>query len=211
LKFITLFLLILLIGCTNKEDFSFPKEKDIEIKIPKYVLNKVQGGEIILRKGEGYLSNLIVDLLGENLNYSHAGIIIKDSLETYIIHSLSDDVSNIDGVQKCSIRDFLSDISDSALCIVKPVTDSLGLNRIQNITKLYLKLKIPFDHHFNMQTKNELHCIELVHDILLKALNKETLPVTKRVGIDALLFSNFFNSKNFKTVFELKPYSKNIN
>jgi hypothetical protein len=211
LKFTTLFLLILLVGCTNKEDFSFPKERDIEIKIPELVLNKIQGGEIIIRKGEGYLSNLIVDLLGENLNYSHAGIIIKDRTETYIIHSLSDDVSDIDGVQRCSIKEFLSDISDSALCIVQPLTDSLGLRKIQSITKQYLKQQVPFDHHFNMQTKNELHCSELVHDILLKALSKETLPITKRVGIETLLFSNFFNSKNFKTVFELKPYSKNIN
>lgn len=176
--------------------------------LPQTVIDGLEGGEVILRKGQGYLSNLIVDLLGEDLNYSHAGILIKDSTQIYIIHSLSDDVSNIDGVQKCMLDEFLFDIADSSLCIVKPNVDSLGLLSIQLKAKEYLKAGIPFDHHFNMDTKNELHCSELVHDVLFSALKKELLPITKRADIDIIKFSNFFNSNNFETIFELKPYSK---
>lgn len=178
--------------------------------LPKSVMNKIDGGEIILRKGKGYLSNVIVNLLGEKLNYSHAGVLIKEKDEIYIIHSLSDDVSEIDGVQKCTIKEFLSDIADSSLCIVKPLTDSLGSQLIQKKAKEYLKQQVPFDHHFSMQSKDELHCSELIHDVLIESLNKEILPVSKRGGIPIILFSHFFNSKNFKTVYELKPYSQNI-
>lgn len=204
-----LLFLILFVGCADKEDFSFNKNE--QIKIPTAIINKIQGGEIILRKGQGYLSNLIVDLLGEDLSYSHAGILIKDSSGIYIIHSLSDDVSSIDGVQKCALNEFLYDVADSSLCIVKPLTDSVGLNLIQLKAKQYLKAGIPFDHNFDMHTKTELHCIELVHDILIKALNKELLPIKSRGGIAVVNFSSFFNANNFETIFELKPHSKSLN
>lgn len=209
MKLSIIILLILFIGCTDKEDFSFHKEQKIEM--PSSVISNLNGGEIILRKGRGYLSALIVDLLGEKLNYSHAGIIIKDSNQLYIIHSLSDDVSNVDGVQTCSIKEFLSDISDSSLCVVKPVTDSLSLIQIQQKAKEYLKAKIPFDHEFDMNTKDKLHCSELVHDVLNQSLNKELLPITNRFGVDVIRFSAFFNEENFQTIFELKPYSKSLN
>lgn len=210
MKITVLFFLILFIGCTNKEDFSFSEEKEKRIVIPKPILDQLKGGEIILRKGKGYLSTLIVTLLGEELNYSHAGIIIKDTTGVYIIHSLSDDVSDIDGVQICSLNDFLFDIADSSLCIVQPNIDSSGLIEIQEKAKEYLSLKTPFDHHFNMESKDKLHCIELIHDILLEALNKELLPITKRGGIDVVKFSNFFNTTSFNTIYELKTYSNTL-
>lgn len=208
MKFSIIILLILFIGCTSKEDFSFNKET--EIKISSSVLKNLKGGEIILRKGRGYLSTLIVDLLGEELSYSHAGIIIKDSNKLYIIHILSDDVSNVDGVQTCSVKEFLSDISDSSLCIVKPNVDSLSLLKIQEKAQKYLKAKVPFDHEFDMNSKDKLHCSELVHDVLYQSLNKELLPITNRFGVDIIKFSAFFNQENFQTIFELKPYSKSL-
>jgi hypothetical protein len=69
---------------------------------------------------------------------------------------------------------------------------------------------MPFDHHFDMNTEDELNCSELVYDVLFKALNKAFSPINQRVEVDIIKFSNFFNDRNFKTLFELKPYSSKL-
>lgn len=213
MKTLSITFIVLILGCSQNEDFSFKEKTQSfeKIEIPQQILKNLKGGEVILRKGDGFLSNIIVDLLGEDLNYSHAGIIIKpDSSNIFIIHSLSDEVSDIDGVQTATIPYFLSDISDSSLCIIKPKITSRNLILIQKKAIEYLNRKIPFDHKFSNESKDELHCSELVHDIFTEVLNREIIPQRKRFGINHYPFSNFFDTTNFELVYELKPYSLSI-
>lgn len=211
-NYLQLFFLILIAGCSSNEDFSFTENASPEkITIPQSITNQLKGGELILRKGDGFLSDVIVDLTGEKLNYSHVGIMIKTDSNLFIIHSLSDQVSDIDGVQTATIPYFLSDISDSSLCIVRPKITDKELKKIQVKALEYLKKQIPFDHGFDNNTKDELHCSELVHDVFNEILNKEILPEKKRFGMNYYPFSNFFDTTNFELIFELKPYSQILN
>lgn len=181
---------------------TIPKRKNITL--PDTVLNKLNGGEIILRKGRGFLSTKIVEFLNEDLNYSHAGILIKSKNKFIVIHSLSNEVSNIDGVQAEYLNKFLLDVADSSICILRAKTSKKQQLQIQQEALRYLELQIPFDHHFNFDSKNEIYCSELVHDILLNVLKKETFPPENVWGFKVLKFSPFFDTTNYKTLFELK-------
>ncbi len=173
-------------------------------------MDSLKGGEIILRKGRGFLSEVIVELTGEDLQYSHAGIIIKSDTSLFIIHTLSNEVSNIDGVQTSSIPHFLEDVSDSSLCILKPNVSPTQQLLIQKSALNYLKEQAPFDYAFNNETKDKLHCMELVHDVILTGINKELIIPTKKIGVSFYPFSTFFNTPNFEILYEMKPHSKHF-
>lgn len=156
--FILLNLLYLAVGCVPT-----PTATDFFC----YKTDSLRAGDIILRKSYGLLSDIIVKQLNDSTNISHCGIICTDSINSfYIIHSLSKMVSESDGMQKCSLNDFMN---DSRIETVKVFRFRMGNGEvIEQMAKYYLGRKIPFDLDFNIQDSTKFNCSELpIHIINL--------------------------------------------
>ena len=69
----------------------------------------IQEGDIILRMGEGWLSQFICKHLHDTIRVSHCGILVKSEADWEVIHVLSKEVSDIDGVQSCPLGQFNQD------------------------------------------------------------------------------------------------------
>lgn len=108
-----------------------------------------QDGDIILRKGRGVISGIIASSIKDSLPYSHCGIVVKEKQQWKVIHSVARELSNVDGVQQCSLDDFIAESDDSCFMVVRCRIDNAGL-LIASAAKDYLKRKIPFDYQFNM-------------------------------------------------------------
>jgi Orthopoxvirus protein of unknown function (DUF830). len=128
-------------------------------------ISQLHNGDIILRKGRGVISDLIVSSINDTLPYSHCGILVKENNEWKVIHSLARELSEIDGIQQCSLDNFLADCDDSCLMVVrckKSKADSL----ITDAARYYLKRKIPFDYQFSLADSSAFFCSELPLHIL---------------------------------------------
>ncbi len=112
-------------------------------------INHYQDGDIILRKGHGIISGIISASIKDSLPYSHCGIHAKEKQHWKVIHSVARELSNIDGVQLCSLDDFMAESVDSYFMLVRCRIDNVGF-LIASPAKDYLKRKIPFDYQFNM-------------------------------------------------------------
>jgi len=147
--------------------YNFSNEK--EHSISAYTLTndeilKIKDGDIILRHGYGMVSDLIVKTMNEEFDISHCAVIVKDSNHFNVIHSVSQSLSDFDGVQIQSLSRFLKDSKKNSIIISRFKGKSNSL--ISEKARFYLGKKIKFDNDFNIKDSTKFYCTELIWKIL---------------------------------------------
>lgn len=164
--------------------------------------NNVEDGDIILKMGYGPISKIISTQLSEEYSLSHCAIIFKKDTNLYLIHSVSGEIAESDGVQMSSIEDFYRDIKPNSLFVLRHKSKSEIRKNISTKAKYYLDKKTPFDSDFNNNDSCKLYCSELVNIALLRTYNKNYFQ-TKKIGytnvytFNSILKSNDFDIVNF--------------
>ena len=172
--------------------------------MPDSVYNKLEEGDIIIRKGNGPLSFHIMNATKEE--YSHCGIIVKEGETWRVIHSMGGSVSKKekDGLQIMDLDQFVSHAADSMLFICRATfQDSLGM-KIKDGAYKFLEEEAPFDHSFNLFTRDKIYCSELLFYILRDATGENQMIIRKKHKSYLLLFETFFNKEKYKPIFHLK-------
>ena len=139
----------------------------------------LQEGDIILRRGYGFFSDIIAQRLNDSIfDVTHSGILYKKNNKWWVIHSLSSDASNFDGMQEQSLSEFLLYCIPNKLLVVRP--KNLILQQGEEIVKralFYLEKKVPFDHFGVIDEPSKMYCTELIWQILDTDLKLIKLPV----------------------------------
>lgn len=138
----------------------------------------LQEGDFILRKGFGLFSDHIATQFNNgSTDVTHAGILVKEKGQWQVIHSLSSDVSDIDGLQLQPLDTFLHYSAPHKIIITraKGANATLG-KKIGLSAKTRLNKNIPFDHAGRFDDSTELFCTELIWEILEKDLHAVQLP-----------------------------------
>lgn len=147
-------------------------------RLTQQQLLSIHEGDFILRRGFGYFSDIIAKKLNNsNYDVTHAGIVVKRGNKLFVIHSLSSDVSSIDGMQIQPLEDFLAYSMPGKIMMtsVKNSTPKIQ-QQIAEKAEFYLSKKIPFDHNGTFDDASEFYCTELIWHILEKDLRHLTLP-----------------------------------
>jgi hypothetical protein len=166
-----------------------------------YNTDSIQSGDIILRKGYGLVSEIIVFQLNDSVEVSHCGIIsLNEKGEFDVIHSLSQKVSEHNGMQICSLAEFMDDSKIESVRVLRYNNDNSSL--IEHYAKFYLKQGIYFDENFDMSDTTSFYCMELPIFIIHKTFNNDISN-----GAEKPLFSIFFDKKNFTEIPFLKRKS----
>jgi hypothetical protein len=143
-------------------------------------LAQLQNGDIISRRGFGFFSDFIASNLNKNqYEITHSGILVKEKNDWFVIHSLSSDVSDIDGVQKQDLKTFL-EASEPNKIIVSRIknTSASTRNLICIHAQKYLDKGILFDHKGDYDNAEELFCTELIWHILEQDLDLIQTPTS---------------------------------
>lgn len=140
----------------------------------------LKNGDILLRRGFGIFSDMIAeDLNSSDYDVSHAGILYQSKDGWMVIHSLSSDVSKVDGVQMQPLDSFLYYSQPKKIIVsrLNNINDSIG-NKIVERALYYLGKNVPFDHQGDYKNSDKLFCTELIWQILIKDI-KILSPVFK--------------------------------
>ena len=156
-------------------------------------------GDIVLRRGEGLLSSFIVRQLHDTVPASHCGILVRHAGEWEVIHTLSLDVSETDGMQRCSLDAFMDDCVPGSLCVLRCLSDTSGC--LASYARYYLAMQKPFDRQFNLSDTTAFFCSELPYRIL-----KDRLKINLTPPDGSLKFSAFFNPSYFRVVYQGAAY-----
>ncbi|MGV6861955.1 MAG: YiiX/YebB-like N1pC/P60 family cysteine hydrolase [Putridiphycobacter sp.] len=209
MKFVqSLLLLMIFVSCSgtkSAEEVLTEGAASKKLELSSDVLNQLQDGDIILRKGEGPLSaHLMINTKEE---YTHCGIIFNDNGKWKAIHSIGAEISNdeVDGVQTIDLDKFVSHAADSTLFICRPVFTENAGEKVINRAQDYLAESKPFDHRFSLLSTDKLYCSELLYHIFKDVNNgKNVFDIKKKHKSYMLMFSTFFKEKNFAPIFDMR-------
>ena len=168
------------------------------------VYGLLQDGDIAIRKGAGPLSHHLMNTTKEN--YSHCGVVFKKNGNLKIIHTIGGSASDydIDGMQTQDLKVFVANAADSMLYFCRPIfVDSAG-PKVAERAHYYLDQKVPFDHAFSVFTLDKFYCTEVLFYIFRDIGGKKVFDVEKKHKSYMLMFSTFFDTKNFTPLFHLK-------
>lgn len=143
--------------------------------------DKLQEGDIILRRGYGFFSDLIAKKFQNDLyELTHAGIICKNENQWAVIHSLSSEVSDFSGVQIQKLSDFLRHSTPKKILIVR-LKNSTPEQRKSICQKafFYLEQGTEFDHFGEIDSPEKMFCTELIWQIIGTDLQLISLPTEK--------------------------------
>ena len=204
---LSLFIIVALSCTYDNSENTIIGNNVIRVKpsMPDSIYDKLQDGDIVIRKGDGPLSYHLMN--GTKEEYTHCGIIYKGDEKWRVIHSMGGEISKeeVDGVQTMDLDKFIQYSADSMLYICRPIfIDSAGTKVVERANH-YLDLQVPFDHSFSLLTKEKLYCSELLYHVF-KDINegKNLFVVKKKHKSYMLMFSTFFKEENFTKVYDLK-------
>lgn len=189
----SLLISFVLISCNNKSS----KKKLITLNP-----DTLQSGDIILKRGKGVVSNIIVQLLKEKIPISHCGIISCSKDSTYIIHSIASELSEKDGLQTILLSDFLKDYQENTLFVIRHKSDINNRLQIEQNAQNYLANKIPFDYKFDILNKDEIYCSELVYHVLMDTYGQFFFKKEIIQNNELLMFNSLINDTvNFEHIY----------
>ena len=207
-----LLLKLFLFGCNNAQNGNnfFVSEDDHQQSVAKYILSDketklLKNGDIILRQGDGFVSNLILTSLNENIPLSHIGIITNRDNEYEVIHTVSSTLSDADGMQVQSLNSFVRESIPGSVVIVRYIEadyDPARQNEIAEFAYNYLEQKVPFDHSFDYSDSTRFFCSELIWRVYKKVFDRDVIPINGNNNsvLDKYRFNHFFDSEYFITI-----------
>lgn len=180
----------------------------LEIKAnPNYRLNSeekfmLEDGDIILRRGEGFVSSVISNLNEADYQISHCAILVqKDSANWFVVHTVSSELSNVDGVQSEKLDRFTAESVDSTIVVLRYKADKEIRNQIAYRARYYLDQKIPFDNAFNLADTTEFYCTELIYKVFLDVLGYDVFAERHQTNHpDFLTFDVFLDRTKFDVI-----------
>lgn len=182
-----------------------------EQTVSRYTLSSseialLKEGDIILRHGYGFVSDMIVTTMNDSIGLSHCAILTKNEKDKWmIIHSVSSTLTEIDGVQSQLLAPFINDSKKNSVVVVRykhAVNDS-DLARIGSKAKYYLEKQFPFDDSFNMEDSSKLFCSELLWMVFRDNYNVDILESKYRQEkYDYLKFDCFLDTSNFDVIID---------
>lgn len=178
------------------------------IRLTPEQLALLEEGDIILRRGYGFFSDIISQKLNDSLfDVTHSAILYRENNKWRVIHSLSSDVSPIDGMQSQSLNDFLRHSMPEKLLVVRPkkITPEQG-KEIVSRAKYYLSLKIPFDHIGTIDEPSKLYYSELIYQILDHDLHLVSFPTEYKKRKEAFYtMRTLYNPQYFEIIINTYP------
>ncbi len=148
-------------------------------------------GDFVFRLGYGMVSFFLETQTGAS-GVSHIGVLVKDTLDFFVIHSISGSMAELDGVQKVSLNDFLFEAKPHSFVATR-LKNSNG-ELIANEARRLLAKRVPFDMSFDIKDTTQLFCSEMINFILQKTHNTEVFSQEAT----QFPFTGFFDTSKFE-------------
>lgn len=163
--------------------------------------NLLKEGDLLLRKGYGWVSDRIADFLDEELRITHCGLILTEGYsEPHVLHSLSND--KVNGVFVETLKSYLKESQNGSLVGVRIKCNEQKRAEMVKESKRLLAKKVPFDLSFNDADTSSMYCAEFFCYVFKNVWYRDLLPEKFNLfGMKAIRMRNFLNPKDFDILF----------
>lgn len=163
-------------------------------------LKLLKEGDILLRRGNGAISDYIADFLKEKYPVTHCGFVVQKGDSLAVLHTISTEQHN--GMLIEPLSSYLLQSQAGTLVAVRLKTGEVHIRKAIELAKMLVAKKIPFDMGFDDKNPQTLYCLEMVRNVLKEVHHKDLLPKRKiQQGVDVLSMDNFFDTTYLEVVF----------
>jgi uncharacterized protein YycO len=174
-------------------------------------ISLLHDGDIILRHGYGFVSDMIVETLNDSTGLSHCAILTKYKGYWIVIQSISSSLSDVDGVQWQYLPTFVNQSKKNSIVVVryKHVANDTDYAKIGKRAIYYLKKHIPFDNAFNLHDSSSFYCSELIWKVFKDVFHVDIFESKYRPDhYDYMKFDTFLDTLNFKRIIDHRKRRK---
>lgn len=160
----------------------------------------LQTGDVLLRRGYGWISDYIVAALKEPYALTHCGLIVPQDDGLGVLHTASSEQH--DGIVIEPLSTYVQQSQVHSLVACRPRYTPIQRRQVLELAQIYLQQAPPFDYSFDDQDAQALYCVELLRDLFLIVCQQDYLPLHYQRGKLSLLgFQSFFDPNNFTILF----------
>jgi hypothetical protein len=186
----------------------------------------LRDGDIVLRAGGSAYSDMIKAFLADGSGISHCAIVTLVSEGNYrelsrsrvsfkngggaprlgrpaAIHSINATLSGVDGVQIEDLEDFNRYSMPATIVVVRPKTSDAQRDAFMHEARRLLAAATPFDNKFDLSTKSDAYCSELVYRSFAASGWMGLELWDKKMGV--LRFSSLLDRRDFDIVISHNP------
>lgn len=148
-------------------------------KMPMPSVEKLEDGDIILRRGDGIISDMARNFSTSDKRFSHVGIVAHVGSRVSVIHSIQEEEKGFDGVVAEEMPGFMQEAQDWAIYRIRLPADirkEIAHKALTVATK-----GIRFDNDFDLDTRNAMYCTELLFHVINESTGKHLIQPRSRV------------------------------
>ena len=203
--FFILFSAFIAFACKDNVDNGSPK---ISALLPDSLLNErwkvinviadsIQDGDLVLRCGNGFISESLSDFSQKEKLFSHSGIAIMDNGTMYIYSNMAGDINPDEIIRRDIVDSFITPFHNVAIGVYRYDITNTELEKLKNIVHTHYMNKLQFDMNFDLTTDDKMYCAEMI----AKSVEQAT---GKRITFSKSLITPGLKEKYLKKLLEKK-------
>lgn len=165
---------------------------------------QIQTGDIVLRNGKGFISEIFRNCSQTDPQYSHAGVAEVTSEGIYVYHILGAEDGHYSGLKKEKLSDFCHSNINASYAVYRYSFLSGKEKFVTQYLEQISNQNIKFDEGFDLNSDSTLYCTEMIYN-MCREIASVTLPVTVFRNTGYVAPDNLYNH-HFATLITKKTY-----
>jgi hypothetical protein len=158
-------------------------------------------GDIIMRRGEGLVSDRIASMLQEPFDVTHCGLVLEEKGKWYVVHTLQDKQRGVDGIFAQGLDQFVAESRRGSVIVVRYKTAQDNTPLLVDRLHYYMKQDIPFDLGFDAAEPSKFYCNELLQHVFQETYGVDIFPIKLALPTtDLLKYTHFFDTTAFQPI-----------
>ena len=126
----------------------------------------LKDGDLVLRNGNEFSSQLIKNFSKTDKTYSHAGLVFFENGYPLVYHILPGDQNPDEKLRKDSLKTFCNPRKNFGFALYRYDLDSIQLARLKKTIHMWYQKGIKFDSLFNLESDDKMYCSEMIRKAL---------------------------------------------
>lgn len=197
-------LLFLLASCSRRDDIAFPQKNLISDKQTAddafrsifQAKKSVKQGDLILRTGKDFTSDMMRRLSLTDKTYSHCGIASLEHDTLFVYHAIGGEWNPNQKLRRDPFEFFCNPYENKGFGIFRYNLHNTGSGSLLTVVKNFYSAGIRFDMKFDLASDDRMYCSEFVYKAIKKATkNRITIPSTTLNSTEFIAVDNLYKNR----------------
>lgn len=150
----------------------------------------VKEGDLIVRLNQDPVSQFIMAFNRKDRSYSHAGIVVFENNEPFVLHIIYDEEKSGGYIRKEPMAKFCDPRKNMTFGLFRYTLSNDEVVALMNILQQWRKQGVSFDTGFDLRTNDRMYCSEMIAKALaISSNNRVKIKTTLPEKWEARLFS----------------------